>query len=123
MVKLLDRCPTALENAVPTQSQSIGQVAISGGEIAPVSLAVSDPGLVNVSPDGSTFLVTSITGGRMKAYPLWSVRILGGSARRLPEAVDTAWSPNCHPALKSDLFWLATFFIAFHPHHCSPSAR
>ena len=75
-------------------SRSIGQVAISGGEIAPVPLSVSDPELVDVSPDGSTFLVTSITEGLKKAYPLWSVRILGGSARQLSEAVDAAWSPN-----------------------------
>jgi Tol biopolymer transport system component len=75
-------------------SQPIGQVAISGGEIAPVPVAVADPGLVDVSPDGSTFLVTSFTGGLKKAYPLWSVRILGGSARQLSEAVDAAWSPN-----------------------------
>jgi Tol biopolymer transport system component len=76
------------------QSQPIGQVAISGGEIAPVPVAVSQPWLVDVSPDGSTFLVTSITGGLKKDYPLWSVRILGGSARHLSEAVDAAWSPD-----------------------------
>jgi serine/threonine protein kinase/Tol biopolymer transport system component len=76
------------------QLQSIGQVAISGGEIAPVRVAVSSPHLVDVSPDGSTFLVTSFTGGLQKAYPLWSVRILGGSARHLSEAVDAAWSPD-----------------------------
>jgi serine/threonine protein kinase len=58
------------------QPQPIGQVAISGGEIAPVPVAVSGPALVDVSPDGSTFLVTSFTGGLQKAYPLWSVRIL-----------------------------------------------
>jgi hypothetical protein len=76
------------------QSPPVGQVAISGGEIAPVPVAVSDPWLVDVSPDGSTFLVQSITGGLKKAYPLWSVRILGGSARHLSEAVDAAWSPD-----------------------------
>src|SRR5258708_4957545 len=76
------------------QSQPIGQVAISGGEIAPVPVAVSDPWLEDVSPDGSTFLVRSITGGLKKAYPLWSVRILGGSARHLSDAVDAAWSPD-----------------------------
>jgi Tol biopolymer transport system component len=75
-------------------SQPIGQVAISGGEIAPVPVAVSNPQLVDVSPDGSTFLVGSFTGGLQKAYPLWSVRILGGSARHLSDAVDAAWSPD-----------------------------
>ena len=76
------------------QSQPIGQVAISGGEIAPVPVAVPVPRLVDVSPDGSTILVTSFTGGLKKAYPLWSVRILGGLARQLSEAVDAAWSPD-----------------------------
>jgi dipeptidyl aminopeptidase/acylaminoacyl peptidase len=76
------------------QLQPIGQVAISGGEIAPVPVAVSSPALVDVSPDGSTFLVASITGGLQKAYPMWSVRILGGSARHLSEAVDAVWSPD-----------------------------
>jgi Tol biopolymer transport system component len=71
-----------------------GQVAISGGEIAPVPVAVPVPEMVDVSPDGSTLLVTSFTGGLKKAYPLWSVRILGGSARHLSEAVDAAWSPD-----------------------------
>jgi Tol biopolymer transport system component len=76
------------------RSQPIGQVAISGGEIAPVPVAVSVQELVDVSPDGSTLLVESFTGGLQKAYPLWSVRILGGSARHLSEAVDAAWSPD-----------------------------
>ena len=79
---------------VQGQLQPIGQVAISGGEIAPVPVAVSGPRLVDVSPDGSTFLVKSITGGLKKAYPLWSARILGGSARHLSDAVDAAWSPD-----------------------------
>ena len=76
------------------KSPPVGEVATSGGEIARVPLAVSDPWLVDVSPDGSTFLVQSITGGLKKAYPLWSVRILGGSAHHLSEAVDAAWSPD-----------------------------
>ena len=75
------------------QSQPIGQVAISGGEIVPVPVAVSER-VGGRFPDGSTFLVESFTGGLKKAYPLWSVRILGGSARHLSEAVDAAWSPD-----------------------------
>ena len=76
------------------RSQPIGQVAISGGEIVSVPVAVSVPELLDVSSDGSTFLVTSFTGGLKKAYPLWSARILGGSARHLSDAVDAAWSPD-----------------------------
>jgi Tol biopolymer transport system component len=76
------------------QPQPIGQVAISGGEIAPVPVAVPEPRLVDVSPNGSTFLVAPFTEGLKKAYPLWSVRILGGSARHLADVVDAAWSPD-----------------------------
>jgi serine/threonine protein kinase/Tol biopolymer transport system component len=76
------------------QPQPIGQVAISGGEIVPVPVAVPDPELVDVSPDGSSLLVQSFTGGLKKSYPLWSVRILGGSGRHLSEATDAAWSPD-----------------------------
>ena len=76
------------------QPEPIGQVAISGGEIAPVPVAVPEPRLVDVSPDGSAFLVASFTGGLKKDYPLWSVRILGGSARHLADVVDAAWSPD-----------------------------
>ena len=71
----------------PTSPQSIAQIAISGGGIAPVPVALPNPFLVDVSPDGSSFLVASDTG-------LWNVRILGGQARRLGEANDASFSPD-----------------------------
>src|SRR6266852_3305481 len=79
---------------------SIGQVALSGGETAPVTVAVpgiAHPLLLNLSPDGSNFLVIP----EYRAYfsagaplPLWNVRILGDSIRRLGNAFDAAYSPD-----------------------------
>jgi Tol biopolymer transport system component/DNA-binding winged helix-turn-helix (wHTH) protein len=74
--------------------QSTAQVSISGGEIAPVSVALPLPSIMDVSPDGSTLLVASSDGGRGS---LWDVEIPAGSLRRLltDAWVDSAaWSPD-----------------------------
>ena len=71
----------------PLSPQSIAQVAISGGGIAPVPVALPNPFLVDVSPNGSSFLVGADTG-------LWNVRILGGEARDLGDAWDGSFSPD-----------------------------
>ncbi len=68
------------------------QVAISGGEIAQVPVALPFPWIHDVSPDGSTLLVTSSEGGRGS---LWTVQVPGGSLRRLlTGAISAAWSPD-----------------------------
>src|SRR5205085_10809543 len=56
------------------------QVAISGGEIAPVQVALPLPTIRDVSPDGSSLLVSSHEGGQGS---LWTVQVPGGSLRRL----------------------------------------
>jgi len=66
---------------------SIAQVATSGGEIAQVPVALPEPYLRDVSPDGSSFLLQS-------GPTLWNVRILGGSVRPLPVAESAAFSPD-----------------------------
>jgi DNA-binding winged helix-turn-helix (wHTH) protein/Tol biopolymer transport system component len=71
----------------PTSPQSIAQVAISGGGTAPTPVSLPNPFLVDVSPDGSSFIVDADTG-------LWNVRILGGQARRLGDASDASFSPG-----------------------------
>jgi serine/threonine protein kinase/Tol biopolymer transport system component len=75
---------------------SIAEVAVTGGEIAhiPVELAGADISLLDVSPDGSSFLVNS--GGRTATGTIWNVRILGGSVRRIEDAaaLDAAYSPD-----------------------------
>jgi Tol biopolymer transport system component len=81
-----------------TQSSpnSIAEVGVTGGEIAqvPVEVTGADISLVDVSPDGSSFLVNS--GGRTATGTIWNVRVLGGSVRRLEDAAafDAAYSPD-----------------------------
>jgi serine/threonine protein kinase/Tol biopolymer transport system component len=75
---------------------SIAEVGVTGGEIAqiPVEVAGADISLLDVSPDGSSFLVNS--GGRTPTGTVWNVRFLGGSVRRLEAAaaLDAAYSPD-----------------------------
>ncbi len=73
-------------------NQPPAQVAISGGEIAQVPVALPVPRIQDVSPDGSTLLVTSREGGQMG---LWAVQVPAGSLRRLlTGAYSAAWSPD-----------------------------
>jgi Tol biopolymer transport system component/DNA-binding winged helix-turn-helix (wHTH) protein len=76
------------------EPQRAAQVAISGGEIAEVPVALPLPSIQDVSPDGSTLLVTSDDGGQES---LWSVQIPAGSLRRLLTGAwidSAAWSPD-----------------------------
>ena len=76
---------------------SMAQVAISGGEIAPVIVAIpgADPWLSDVSPDGSNILVESVHDWNYAAgHTLWNVRLLGGSYRSLGHATSGAFSPD-----------------------------
>lgn len=80
-----------LDRDAPT---GIGQVAVSGGEIAPVPVAVRDPQLQDVSRDGSTFVVLSNAESAKAGNALWTVRSLSGSVRRLTEGRNSAFSPD-----------------------------
>ena len=74
--------------------QPTAQVAISGGEIAQVPVTLPLPKIRDVSPDGSTLLVTSNDGGQPS---LWKVEVPAGSIRRLltgAEVASAAWSPD-----------------------------
>jgi Tol biopolymer transport system component/DNA-binding winged helix-turn-helix (wHTH) protein len=75
------------------------QVAISGGEIAQVPVALPLPAIRDVSPDGSSLLVSSHEGGQGS---LWTVQVPGGSLRRLL----TVWgqSPTWSPDAKSVVY-------------------
>ncbi len=74
------------------------QVAISGGEITRVPMALPKPWLADVSPDGSTLLVSTDPGGPQRS--IWRVQVPGPSLRHLtdghfdPYATSAAWSPD-----------------------------
>lgn len=75
-------------------TQPIAQVAISGGEIVPIPTTLPGPFLQDVSPDGSSLLVSSFDGGPVS---LWSLQTPAGSLRRLWTGVGinfAAWSPD-----------------------------
>jgi len=55
---------------------------------------VPRPLLLDVSPDGSTFLVTSFRDGASTTQPLYSVRIIGGQQRYLGKVGSAEWSPD-----------------------------
>jgi len=74
---------------------SVAQASIAGGEIAPVPVALPNPYVLDVSPDGSTFLLQTVGSDSEQPSPLWSVPILGGTPRRLADAtVHATWSAD-----------------------------
>jgi Tol biopolymer transport system component len=66
----------------------MAQVAANGGDIARVALPTPTMTPLSVSPDGSTLLVADEVGQTAFHGPLWSVPVLGGSARKLGD-IDT----------------------------------
>jgi eukaryotic-like serine/threonine-protein kinase len=73
----------------------IAQVSVSGGD--PVRIQAPSAGMtpLSVSPDGAELLAQEFGGSTFKG-PLWSLPVLGGSARRLGDTIgqDAAWSPD-----------------------------
>jgi serine/threonine protein kinase/Tol biopolymer transport system component len=71
------------------------QIAVAGGETAPLKIPIPSAVLEGVSPDGSTFLVGSESVNQTSGHPLWSVGVLGGAPRSLADSVTAAtWSPD-----------------------------
>jgi DNA-binding winged helix-turn-helix (wHTH) protein/Tol biopolymer transport system component len=85
----------------PSLAASIAEVAISGGGTAQVPVPIPDPLLLDVSPDGSDFLIYSDS-AKLPGTTLWNVRILGGSKRRLTDldgdSACAAFSPDGNSA-------------------------
>ena len=73
---------------------ALGQVAVSGGAIQPILLPVPKPLLLDISPDGSTALVSSFSNGLLPTQPLYTVQILGGASRYITDAAGAAWTPS-----------------------------
>ena len=70
-----------------SETDPIGEVSVSGGEIAHIPIPmrnIATAGLIDVSPDGSNFLVQSNEKGFGKDRPVWNVRMPEGSSRSVP---------------------------------------
>ncbi len=72
----------------------IAEISVSGGAVAPIQVGLEHPRIGEVSPDGSTLLFTSEGSGKGPADSLWTLPLLGGSPRRLGNAVSSTWSPD-----------------------------
>jgi len=79
-------------NEFASTVSGIAQVSGSGGEVAFVAVPTPTMELLAVSTDGARLLVADEVGNRQ----LWTVPVLGGSPRRLGEAIGraAAWSPD-----------------------------
>jgi len=75
-------------------TRAIAQISVSGGTAAPLEVPLEHPRIGEASPDGSTLLFTSEGKGKGPADSLWAVPVLGGSPRRLVNAVSSTWSPD-----------------------------
>src|SRR6201988_2543639 len=91
-------------NEYPASVSLIAQVSSSGGEVAHVSAPSPTMSLLAVSPDGANLLVADEVGQTAFRGPLWEVPVLGGSPRRLGQAVAqaAAWSPDGQRIIYAD---------------------
>jgi serine/threonine protein kinase/Tol biopolymer transport system component len=78
------------------ESSIVAQVALSGGEVARVSVPAPTMFPLAVSPDGATLVVADEVGQTAFNGQLWGLPVLGGSPRRLGDAAGqaAAWSPD-----------------------------
>ena len=89
----------------------IAQVSSSGGEVAPVPAPDPTMFLLAVSPDGANLLVADEVGQTAFNGPLSALPVLGGSPRRIRDAIGQAgaWSPDGQMIVYADghALWLA----------------
>jgi eukaryotic-like serine/threonine-protein kinase len=86
-------------------SHGVAEMALSGGEPDKLSILPSvDMVAVDLSPDSSEILVVDGQGAPPKG-PLWSVRLLGGSPRRIGDIIaeTAAWSPDAKKLVYTNL--------------------
>jgi len=83
---------------------TIEQVGVNGGEIAhvPINVPATEMILMDVSPDGSNALVWTMEGGHV-SNPMWVAPLLGGSAKRLGDGQNEAFSPDGSSVIYSTL--------------------
>jgi serine/threonine protein kinase/Tol biopolymer transport system component len=80
---------------ITSATGGVSALQTTGGEQTRIPMPGSDMVPVSLAPDGSQFLVVEGKGVPLTG-PLWSLPVLGGSPRRLGDAVgtDAAWSPD-----------------------------
>src|SRR5262245_24435651 len=83
--------------SVVANSSPIGQVSVAGGEVVPIAAPTLSMQILSVSNDGGSLLVSDEPGTAFDG-PLWVLPVLGGSPRRLGDAMGHAgaWSPDGH---------------------------
>ena len=72
-------------DATSPQGPAIAQVSINGGQSAHVPVPAPTMVLMDVSPDGSSLLVSNWVGQTAFHGQLWALPVLGGSPRKLGE--------------------------------------
>lgn len=75
--------------------QDVAAIQIAGGQQSPIPMPSPSMVPIDISHDGSSFVV--VDGHGFPAVgPLWSLPVFGGSPRRLANAIgdDAAWSPD-----------------------------
>jgi DNA-binding winged helix-turn-helix (wHTH) protein/Tol biopolymer transport system component len=75
------------------EQHPVAEVAVGGGKIEPIPIALPNPSLCDVSADGSALLICSEDRDQQS---LWSLQVPGGSLRRVAGGRfwDAAWSPD-----------------------------
>lgn len=74
----------------------VEQVSMAGGESAAVASDLASAELCDVSPDGSSLLLRSLTRSRDGLAPLYIQPLPGGASRRIGDilAFDATWEPD-----------------------------
>ena len=86
---------TDFASTVSLQS-SLAHVSVSGGETAPIPVALSNPIVCDASPNGSELLVLSLKSATDSVGELWVRPLPGGSPHRVGEtaAQSAGWSAD-----------------------------
>jgi Tol biopolymer transport system component/DNA-binding winged helix-turn-helix (wHTH) protein len=83
-------------NETDADQSSIVQVAMSGGDTAPVATPFRSAQLAGISSDHAHILLADLYSPTVIDMPFYSLPVVGGTARRLGEfsGHDAAWSPD-----------------------------
>jgi Tol biopolymer transport system component/DNA-binding winged helix-turn-helix (wHTH) protein len=86
-------------------NKGMAQVSVRGGEVAPATqISVPQPFLLDISPDGSQFLVAQLTTSADQV-PLWIAPVLAGSPRRVGNLMVNSFTSAGGPSLLQTAAW------------------